>query len=377
MTTASRATQFPPHQAGKDIYDVVIVGGSFAGPATAIALRNRRVLIVEQYPIGSHQMSTCGAPLDAARLVGADASIQEAHDTIIMHAAGQQIQFSLPEPYVTFEYYAFCQAMVERIDAVVWRARATGYCDGVVETTAGGATGRFVVDAAGWRSFMGQSVQEASPIDIAGRGIETELPVRLDLTPGLHFFFEGRIVPRGYAWIFPCGDRTRIGLGSAQPHADLRQRLGRFVGELGLEVGATHGGVMPVVRRDPIAGEIFVVGDAAGQCLPVTAEGIRVAMLHGLVCGQLIGATLDGKISAEEARRRYRDYVSRKDRFHGRLLKTQAVVERTPERLLALGALICSPTPIAHRILRRYLRSSGWRPNVQPTALRADRQRVS
>lgn len=342
------------------MFDVVIAGGSFAGLAAAMALRGRRVLIVEQFPIGSHQMSTCGAPLALARLAGAEQSIQETHDTSVMHVAGREVRFSLPEPYVTFDYLSFCQAMLRRADVEVWEARVTGLAGGIVDTTAGPAAGRFVIDAAGWRSFQGQSVQPGAPMRVAGRGLETELPVRLDLAPGLHFFFERQIVPRGYAWIFPCGDRTRIGLGSAQAHAHLRQRLEAFVGELGLEVGPTHGGVMPVIRREPLSGEVFVVGDAAGQCLPVTAEGIRVAILHGLACGQLIAAVLDGEISVAEARHRYQDYVQRTDRFHQRLLKMQAVVERTPERLLALGARACSPAPIAHWILRRYLNSSGW-----------------
>lgn len=353
-------TLAPDAGGGEQVFDVVIVGGSFAGLATAMELRGHRVLVIDQYPIGAHQSSTCGVPLAIARAVGAEGAIYEAHDTIVLHAGGEEIRFATPEPYVTFDYEAFCRAMLAQTDAEVWLARAVGYRDGVVATTAGPAIGRFVVDAAGWRSLRGQSVSPAAPMPVAGRGIETELPVRPDVRPGLHFFFEHRLVRSGYAWIFPCGDRTRIGVGSAVEHPRLRARLAAFVGELGLEVGPTHGGVMPVVRREPVAGEIFVVGDAAGQCLPVTAEGIRAAIVHGLACGQLIAAALRGSISADEARARYRQHVHRTDRFQRRLLTMQTVVDRTPERLLALAARACSPQPLAHRILRTYFTHSGW-----------------
>lgn len=346
------------------MFDIVIVGGSFAGLATAMQLRGYRLLVVDQYPIGARQTSTCGLPLAIARAVGAEASIYEVHDTVVLHAAGAEIRFTTPAPYVTVNYEAFCRAMLAQVDAEVWLARASACQDGVVTTSAGPVRGRFVVDAAGWRSLRGQSVSPTTPMAAAGCGIETELPVRLDVSPGLHFFVERRLVRDGYAWIFPCGDRTRIGLGSAAAGARLRQRLEAFIGELGLDIGPTHGGVMPVVRRKPVVGETFLVGDAAGQCLPVTAEGIRAAIVHGAACGRLIASALEGTISADDARDRYCEYVSRTNRFHRRLLTMQTVVNRIPERLVALTGLACSPPPVARRILRTYLLHSGWLPDA-------------
>src|SRR6478672_7156455 len=76
-------------------YDVVIVGGSFAGLATAMQLRGRRVLLIDQHPIGSHQTSTCGVPVATARAVGAEGSIQAVHEELILHTAGQTIPYAL------------------------------------------------------------------------------------------------------------------------------------------------------------------------------------------------------------------------------------------------------------------------------------------
>lgn len=342
------------------MFDVVIIGGSFAGLATAMALRDHRVLVIEQYPIGARQSSTCGIPLRLAQMVGAERAVQQAHPALVMHAAGRETTFPLPEPYATFEYRAFCQAMLAQTNAEVWQARATGIDGNTVTTTSGDARGRFIVDASGWRSFRNGFGRPPEPLEHAGRGIETELPVQLNLTPGLHFYFERRIVRKGYAWVFPCGDTVRIGLVSAEERAALRRRLDEFVAGFGLETGDTHGGVIPVVRREPMAGDVFVVGDAAGQCLALTDEGIRIAIRHGLACGQTIAGALRGEITPEQARARYRRVVRDTEGFHRNLVWMMKIVDRTPETALHLAARACSPPPVAKFILNRYLRQSGW-----------------
>lgn len=347
-------------------YDVIIIGGSFAGLATAMQLRDHRVLVVDQYPIGAHQSSTCGIPLAIVQAVHAEAAVLETHHHIVMHTSGRVIRFAMPEPYVTVDYEAFCRAMLAQSDAEVWLARASAHRDGEVVTSAGSAAGRYVVDASGWRSLHGQSVSPPGPMSFAGRGIETELPARVDAGDGLHFFFDRSRVRSGYAWIFPCGEMTRVGVYSTVEHAHLRERLETFVGELGFVTGPTHGGVMPMVRRAPIAHGVFLVGDAAGQCLPVTAEGIRAAILHGIGCGRLISAALDGVISRAEAERRFLAYVQQTSRFQRRLQFMQAVVDRAPERAMALLAQACSLPPLSRRTLRSYLRRSGWLPDLPP-----------
>ena len=342
------------------ICDVIIVGGSFAGLATAMQLRGYRTLLIDQYPIGAHQMSACGTPLATARAVGAECAIQEAHDALVLHTGGQVIRFPLRDPYVTFDYQAFCQAMLAQTDTEVWRARATRFIAGGVATTAGTARARFIVDATGWRALHTRSADPSPGLLQAGYGIETELALRLDLNPGLHFYFEKRIVRSGYGWVFPCSATTRFGVGAFAQEPQLRLRLAQFLERFGLQPGPIHGGVLAIGGRAPLAGEVFVVGDAAGQCLPASGEGIRTAIFHGIHCGRAIAAALRGAISAEEARALYQEQARGTDGFHHQLLKLQALVAATPGPLLAAAGRVCSQPALTHSIMRKYLVDSGW-----------------
>ena len=195
-----------------DKYDAIVVGGSFAGLAVAAQLKGHRVLVIDQRPIGTHQTSTCAVPLATAEAVGAVSATQEVHEYASLHTGGQEYRYRLNEPYVTFDYHAFCQAMLARTDAEVLLAKATRYEKGTVETTCGSVSAPFVVDASGWRSLTPQGPSREIPL--LGYGVETELPVRLPVSPGLHFYFEKGIVRSGYAWVFPCGATVRIGVCS-------------------------------------------------------------------------------------------------------------------------------------------------------------------
>ena len=342
------------------MYDVVIIGGSFAGLATAMQLRGHRVLILDQRPIGSHQMSTCGIPLPAVQAVGTESAILDRHNAFVLHTAGQIIRFALRIPYVTFDYQAFCQAMLAQTGAEVWITKATGWGNGRVETGRGAVEARFVVDAAGWHSARRRSAAPATAQGM-GYGLETELPMRPD-EPGLHFYYEREIVRSGYAWLFPCGATTRIGLCTFDPDVRLGPILAAFLARFGLECGPTHGGIMSTVWREPVADGVFRVGDAAGQCLPMTAEGIRPALYGGIGCGQALAAALAGSITADAARARYGALVQGLARYHRRLLKMQAAIAWAPEWLRAVTGWTAARPPMTHWLMDHYLGNTGWVP---------------
>jgi len=341
-------------------YDVIIAGASFAGLAVAQALRGYRVLVIDSRPVGEHQTSACATPLSTAHAVGAEKAVLEIHHALVLHAAGHEVSFELENPYATFDYQGFCQAMLAHTDAEVLIASATGYHENVVTTDRGTFSGRYVVDATGWAAALSGGSQARRANGVVAYGLETELPVRPDLSPGLHFYLDRRYVSWGYAWAFPCGQTTRFGIGSFHKGKGLRPALKRLVGDFGQSVGTVHGGVLSLGFHEPVVGDLFVVGDAAGQCLPLTGEGIRTAIHHGLHCGRAIFGALRGEFVPDQARAFYRDLVLSHRRTHRRLWAVQRGVAIAPHSWLATAARLSARLGLGDRLMSEYLRNTGW-----------------
>ena len=134
-------------------------------------------------------------------------------------------------------------------------------------------------------------------------GLETHTGYSGD---ALYFWANPRRYREGIAWLFPVGNGSRVGLGSYAGSSKLKGPLERFVDDLSAAPTAYHGTFFPSRLRQATTGKVFVVGDAAGQCLPLTAEGIRPALFFGLACGGIIQRVLEGALTLEEGLEAYR-----------------------------------------------------------------------
>jgi len=282
-------------------YDVIIVGASFAGLATAACIRGR-VLLIDRKPIGTGQTSACATLVRVLEEVNAQEAILQVHPSWTLHIGNHARNFSLTYPFCTISYERFCQSLFQQSASDFLLARALGFEEGQVITTKGRFTAPFIVDASGWRAVLANScrpglVRESDLII----GIETEVPFT---DSGLHFW----LLPghSGYFWHFPCQETTRFGVVSYQSGGNLKAQLEAFMRDrFRLSMGTIHGGRIPTRLRRPVVDQIFVVGDAAGQCYGLTAEGIRPTIRLGRLCGELIQRCLDGAISREDALREY------------------------------------------------------------------------
>ncbi len=68
----------------------------------------------------------------------------------------------------------------------------------------------------------------------------------------------------------------------------------RLARELGLPQSGYQGNWIPHELRPAVEDGVFFVGDSAGHCLPLTAEGIRTALYFGIACGRELRAVLAG-----------------------------------------------------------------------------------
>jgi flavin-dependent dehydrogenase len=85
---------------------------------------------------------------------------------------------------------------------------------------------------------------------------------------------------------------------------------------------------------------VFFVGDSAGHCLPLTAEGIRTAFYFGLACARELRTVIDGHSTREAALARYGAFSDTHARSYRWLLNTQR----------AIGRL--TPTPAVTAVVR-------------------------
>ncbi len=107
-----------------------------------------------------------------------------------------------------------------------------------------------------------------------------------------------RYLPGGYGWVFPRGEVANVGIGVAKDAGVLPSAaLARFVEEVVaagvVEPGVLErtagplpvGGMITPLRR----GNVLLVGDAAGQCHPMTGAGIPNAVQCGELAGRAAG----------------------------------------------------------------------------------------
>ena len=111
---------------------------------------------------------------------------------------------------------------------------------------------------------------------------KTELfdPVRCDV------YYQGKISPDFYGWVFPHGDRTSVGMGTAVKGFSLRsatQELRERVGLGDAETVRCEGAPLPLkaLRRWDNGRDVVLIGDAAGAVAPSSGEGIYYAMSTG------------------------------------------------------------------------------------------------
>lgn len=99
-------------------------------------------------------------------------------------------------------------------------------------------------------------------------------------------YYQGDLSPDFYAWIFPHGDKTSVGVGSAVKGFAMRDAVARLREQTGLDAFKTirvEGAPIPLKprKRWDNGKDVIVAGDAAGVVAPASGEGIFYAMTAG------------------------------------------------------------------------------------------------
>lgn len=284
------------------IWDLAIVGGSFAGLVAArqAASRGLRTLVIEKKREPGAHVHTTGLLTDEA------AAIVRPPQHLIREIAGVRVYApSLKSIDLASGSYAFLATDTPgvlrwladeasaagadiRLGAVFDTASARD--DGLIAIDAGHGveTVRYLVGADGAKS----RVAECFGLARNRRwlvGLEAEYEGVAGVDPGfLHTFLDSRIAPGYIGWVVPGVGVTQVGLAckrADKPNLDRFTAVARSLFDFGeAKVVARRSGIIPsggTLSRVSAPG-VLLLGDSAGMVSPMTAGGIFTAFDYGI-----------------------------------------------------------------------------------------------
>jgi digeranylgeranylglycerophospholipid reductase len=314
--------------------DVLICGASFAGLAVAreLAHSGADVLVLDRYEIGERQTSACGIPttwLTAMRLQDA---LQQTFGELVIHTPLTTVRYDLPWTFSTFDYRTLCGLLAEQGEFEFETAKVQQRQGNTVITDRGALSAPLIVDALGWRRVLGVGDNVQPPDAMLSRGLEVH---PFGSGHDLEVWIDRGYVPAGYGWSFPADGELRIGVGSFDPRFHVREPTVRLATDLHAERVRYQGNWIPHALRPATEDGVFFVGDSAGHCLPLTAEGIRTALYFGIACGRELRGVIAGHQTRAQALARYHAFSAEHEFAYRWLLRCQRVVPRVAPRVLA------------------------------------------
>jgi flavin-dependent dehydrogenase len=314
--------------------DVLICGASFAGLTIAreLAGSGARVLVIDRYEIGEKQTSACAAPTAWLENMGVAESILQTVDGLVVGTPFGEHRYPMPHTFSTFDYRRLCELLWAQCgEAEFDTAKVEGRTGHTVHTDRGDLTAPLVIDGLGWRRVLSHGPTIQPPEATLSRGLEVHPEGEGE---DLRIWVDRRYLPEGYAWDFPAGGERRIGIGSFDPGFKVKEPTQLIAADRGAPAVGYQGNYIPHKLRRAVEDGIFFVGDSAGHCLPLSAEGIRTAFYFGIACGRELNLVLDGRQTREQALERYGAFSDEHEWKFRWLLHFQRLVPRVPPRLL-------------------------------------------
>jgi digeranylgeranylglycerophospholipid reductase len=336
-------------------YDVVVCGASFAGLTVARQLTGSgaRVLVLDRYEIGERQTSACGVPTAWLEAMGLEDSKRQEFGELVVHTPRGTSRYDLPWTFSTFDYRELCQLLWAQCDAEFETAKVNGRSGETVHTDRGDVSAPLIVDALGWRRILASDGGYQPPDAPLSRGLEVHPHGGGD---DLEVWIDRRYVPAGYGWSFPARDEQRIGVGSFDPKFHVKDTTVLLADDLERDAVRYQGNWIPHKIRKGTEDGIFFVGDSAGHCLPLTAEGIRTAFYFGIKLGDELRAVVEGRQRRDAALHSYGEFVDGHEWKFRSMLWAQKLLPKLPARMQRAVIRACGRKRFVDWAFGHYLR---------------------
>jgi geranylgeranyl reductase len=313
QSAAGSPAATPPvggEEADMEKFDAIVIGGGPAGATAAhdLAQAGRSVLLLDR----AGRIKPCGGAIPPRLIrdfaIPDDLLVARVRAARMVAPSDKQVDMPIEGGFV---------GMVDREHFDEWlreRAAAAGAVrrDGFflrVEDAADGSAlvtyrqageeterqvaARVVVGADGARSAVAkQAVKgaEKMPCVFAYHEIVRSPAAGFD-GARCDVYYQGHLSPDFYGWVFPHGQTTSVGSGSARKGFSLRGSVGALrqaAGLAGVETIRREGAPIPMkpLKRWDNGRNVVLAGDAAGVVAPASGEGIYYAMVGGRLAAE-------------------------------------------------------------------------------------------
>ncbi|MDZ7824090.1 MAG: geranylgeranyl diphosphate reductase [Ahrensia sp.] len=297
-------------------YDIIIIGGGPAGATAAhdLAKQNRSVLLVDR----EGRIKPCGGAVPTKAISEFDIPqsqiVAKSNAARIIAPSAREVEMEIGSiGYVGMvdrdKFDPFLRERAQKAGAhyVTGTFKSLSYnSDGSIKVLVQDKsapdviheiTGKTIIGADGANSAVRRAIfgpKKKPPYVFAYHEI-VKTPKNFDpylfQTDRCDVIYNGEISPDFYGWVFPHGEHTSIGTGTAIKGHDMKEATRKLREAAGLgdaELVREEGAPLPLkpMRRWDDGKAIVLVGDAAGCVAPSSGEGIYYAMLSGRLGAQ-------------------------------------------------------------------------------------------
>ena len=292
------------------LYDLIIVGASFAGliAARTAAHRGLRVAVLDAKKEPGARVRTTGILVkEAADETDIPASLTRRIPGARLYAPnGRHVDLFAPGYYFLATDTAGTMRFLAREAAragahLLFGTRFTdaALIDDEIRLEGTGLRTRYLLGADGARSRVAESFGLGQNTEFL-LGVETEYEETPTVDPDfIHCYVDSKLAPGYLGWVVPGVAMTQVGVAvSADPlggerkpdYAAFLKRIDPTFALWNCEVKAKRSGPIPCGGLvSPLsARRVLLTGDAAGLVSPLTAGGIRLAFQYGRRAAQAV-----------------------------------------------------------------------------------------